>query len=71
MAAARYASSTEWLRSSLMPSQRFAASVPSRRRIRYHAMKTTIDHPIPIKSRLAPVMFASASPQGDSGSASG
>ncbi len=29
-------------------------------------MKTTIDHPIPIKSRLAPVMFASASPQGDS-----
>ena len=49
-----------------MPSQRLAVPAPSRRRIRYHAMKTTMDHPIPIKSRLAPVMFASASPHGDS-----
>ena len=66
MAAARYASSTEWLRSSWMPCHRFTVSVPSRLRIRYHAMNTTIDQPIPIKSRLAPVMLASASPHGDS-----
>ena len=29
-------------------------------------MKTTIVQPMPISSRLAPVMFASASEQGDS-----
>ena len=34
---------------------------PSRLRIRYHAMNTTMDQPMPISSRLAPVMFASAS----------
>ena len=39
---------------------------PSRRRIRYQATNTTIDQPMPISSRLAPVMLASASPHGDS-----
>ena len=35
-------------------------------RIRDQAMNTTIDQPMPISRRLAPVMFASASEQGDS-----
>ena len=35
-------------------------------RSRYQAMKTTIDQPMPISSRLAPVMLASASEHGDS-----
>ena len=35
-------------------------------RSRYHAMKTTIDQPMPISSRLAPVMLASARSHGDS-----
>ena len=36
---------------------------------RYAAMKTTIDQPIPISSRLAPVMLASASEQASARSA--
>ena len=38
---------------------------PARFRDRYQAMNTTELHPMPISSRFAPVMFASAREQGD------
>ncbi len=68
VATARYASSTEWLRSRRTPSHR-AGGRPARRRMvrtRYQAMKITMLHPMPMSRRLAPVMFASASEHGDS-----
>src|SRR5437868_3422208 len=40
-------------------------------RERYQAISTTIDQPTPIRSRLAPVMLASASEHGDAVSAPG
>ena len=71
MATARKASSTEWVRSRATPDQTGGrAGAPSgsarpARRVRYHAMNTTLVQPRPINSRLAPVMFASASEHGE------
>ena len=51
----RNATSTEWDRSN-----RISRIGRRPTRARYHAMSTTIDHPIPISSRFAPVMLANA-----------
>src|SRR6266480_2703862 len=60
VARARNASSTEWLRSR-------RTSVIRRPRLRHchHATNTTIDQPMPIRSRFDPVMLARAREHGD------
>ena len=66
VASPRNATSTECGRSSTT-SRRTGGVL----RERYAAMKTTIDQPMPISSRLAPVMLASASEQASSPAAPG
>ena len=75
VAAARNATSTECGRVSWIPkgSRRVAAgasplpaAVAARvRRVRYHAMNTTLLQPRPISRRFAPVMLASAKEHGE------
>ena len=66
VAIARKASSTAWLRSSTTSVSRTPV-----RRARYQATNTTIDQPMPMSRRLAPVMLASASEHGVSPGAPG
>src|SRR5437763_17098200 len=60
VAMAKKASSMEWLRS-----RRTSVRFWPRRRHCHHATKTTIDQPMPMRSRFDPVILASASEHGD------
>jgi hypothetical protein len=64
----RKANSTEWVRSRVTSVREGpgVALALFRRRMAYQARNTTRDQPMPIRSRLAPVMLARASEQGDS-----
>src|SRR4051794_37416251 len=60
VASVRNVSSMAWLRSRVIPDRRWP-------RLRYchQAMNTTIDQPMPISSRLEPVMLARAREHGE------
>ena len=66
MAIARNAISIECSRSSFTPPQCWPLVIAPLERSRQNATNTTIVQPMPINSRFAPVMFASANEHGDS-----